>query len=88
MPGESGNVIGLVVAAEVVQQQEGIELGGFPKPEGAPQPYAGALDGGNGLKDLPYGAKRHRGPPLPYLALDAQRKYLSQQVFCQSSEIL
>ena len=63
MPGKTGHVIGRIVAAEIVQQQEGIELRGLSKAEGALQPDARSFDGGFGLKNLLHRAKRHGEPP-------------------------
>ena len=59
MPGKPGQIVGWVVAAEVVQQQEWIELGGLSEAEGALQANACALDGWFGCKHLLHGAKRH-----------------------------
>ena len=59
MPGKSGQIIRRIVAAEVVQQQEWIELRGLSEAEGALQFHACAFDGGFGFKNLLHGAKRH-----------------------------
>jgi hypothetical protein len=85
VPREAGHVIGRVVAAKVVQQQEGIEFGGLAEAEGALQANASAFDGGFGLQDFSYGTKRHGRPPPPYWELDARRKYSLQQVLWPAS---
>src|SRR5712691_8510403 len=51
MPRESGPVVLRVVVAEVVQQEEGIELRGVPEAEGPAQLHAGTFDGGLRLND-------------------------------------
>src|SRR2546425_8729857 len=51
MPGESGEVVLRVVVAEVVQQQERIEIAGVPEAERPAQLYARAFDGGLRLDD-------------------------------------
>jgi hypothetical protein len=58
-PRESGQVVGGVLVAEVVEQEKGIEFGGFAEAEGALELDACALDGGLGCIDLPDGTKRH-----------------------------
>ena len=45
MPRKAGEVVGRAVVAEIVEQQERIELGGFAEAEGAAQLDAGAFDG-------------------------------------------
>ena len=45
MPRKPGEVVVGAVVAEVVEQQEGIEIGGVPEPEPALQPHAGAWGG-------------------------------------------
>jgi hypothetical protein len=52
MPGKSRNVIFRILIAEVVQQQEWIEILGFAEAEGALQLYASTLDCGFRLNDL------------------------------------
>src|SRR5260370_39720327 len=52
VPGESCNVIFRILIAEIIQQQERIEILGFAEAEGALQFYTGALDGGLRLNDL------------------------------------
>ena len=49
MPGEAGQIVGRILVAKVVEQQERIEFGGLAEAEGALQLDAGALDGGFGL---------------------------------------
>jgi hypothetical protein len=57
MPWEPRSVVVRVVVAEIVQQQEWIEILGFAKTEGALQFDAGALDGRFGVNDLLYWAQ-------------------------------
>jgi len=52
MPGKSRNVIFRILIAEVVQQQEWIEILGLAETEGALQLHASALDCGRRLNDL------------------------------------
>ncbi len=59
MPWEAGQIIGRILVAKIVQQQEWIELFGLSKAEGALQLHAGAFDGGRGFKNLLNGTKRH-----------------------------
>ena len=49
MPGKAGQVVGGILVAEVVEQQERIELLGLAEAEGALELDACALDGGFGL---------------------------------------
>ena len=51
MPREPGEVVGGTLVAEIVEQQERIELAGVAEPEGAAQLDAGAFEGGGGLDD-------------------------------------
>src|SRR5580658_3446039 len=46
MPGKTGAIVVRPVVAEIVEQQERIELAGIAEAEGAAKLYAGALDGG------------------------------------------
>src|SRR5579862_4078574 len=46
VPGESRQIIFRVVVTEIIEQQKGIEILGFPKAEGTLQLHAGALDCG------------------------------------------
>ena len=57
MPGESGEVVGGILVAEIVEQEERIELGGFAEAEGALQLDARSLDGGLGFEDLFHGSE-------------------------------
>jgi len=52
MPRKSGDVIGRVVVAKIVEQEKGIEVFRFAEAESALQLYAGAFDGGLRLNDL------------------------------------
>ncbi len=61
VPRESGPVVVRPVAAEVVEQEEGIELRGFAEPERAAQVHARALEGWLGLGELPDGSNSHDG---------------------------
>ena len=65
MPGKAGEVVLRPLVSEVVEQQERIGLGGVAEAEGAPQPDAGAFDGGLRLYDALDGADGHdRRTPL------------------------
>src|ERR1700687_4823923 len=57
MPGKSRNIIFWILIAEVVQQQERIEILGLAEAEGALQLHASALDCGLRLNDLFNGAE-------------------------------
>ena len=59
MPGEAGEVVVGIVVAEIVQQQERIELLGLAEAEGAAQLHAGALHGRLGLDDAFHGTDGH-----------------------------
>jgi hypothetical protein len=61
VPGEAGKIIRRTIVAEVVEQQEGIELGSVAEAEGAVELDAGAFDGGLRLHDLLDGSDRHDG---------------------------
>ena len=52
MPGEAGEIVGRILIAEVVEQQERIELVRFAETEGALEFDAGTFDGGLGLIEL------------------------------------
>src|ERR1019366_406408 len=68
VPGEAGEVVRGVLIAEIIQQEERIELLGFAESEGALELYARSLDSGLGFKNLFDRAKRHDGPHfLPYI---------------------
>ena len=51
MPREPGQIVVRALVAEIVQQQERIELVGIAEPEGAMELDAGAFHGGRGLDD-------------------------------------
>ena len=59
MPGESRQIIGGNVVAEVVEQQERIEIGGVAEPERAAQVYAGSFERRLGLDQTFHGSDRH-----------------------------
>src|SRR5262249_30937404 len=59
MPGEAGAIVVGPVIAEIVEEQERIELVGIAEAEGAPQLDAGALHGGLRLDDALHGPDRH-----------------------------
>ena len=60
--GKAGEVILGPVVAEIVEQQERIELAGVAEPEGAVQLHAGAFHGGRGLDDALDRSNGHGGP--------------------------
>src|SRR5712691_7840455 len=62
VPGESGEIVLRVLVAEIIQQQEGVELAGFAETEGALQLYSCALDGRLGVNDLFDWTERHNVP--------------------------
>ena len=62
MPGKAGEIVVGTVVAEIVEQQERIELAGVAEAEGAAQLDAGAFDGGLGLDDALDGSDGHGGP--------------------------
>ena len=59
VPGEAGEVVRGVLVAEIIQQEERIELLCFAETEGALELNARTLDGGLGFKNLFDRAKRH-----------------------------
>ena len=59
MPGKTGEVIARPVAAEIVKQQEWIDLACFSEADGAPQLHAGALHRRLGLHDAFDWPNRH-----------------------------
>ena len=64
MPREALEVIAGHVVAEIIQQQERIDVGRFAEAEGAPQVDPGAFHRGRGRDVLLDGANRHaRRPP-------------------------
>ena len=62
MPGKAGAILVGTVVAEIVEQQERIELGGVAEAEGAAQMDAGALDRGLGGDDALDRSDGHGGP--------------------------
>ena len=60
MPGKSGPIVLRPIVAEVVEQEEGIELARLPEAEGAPQLHARAFDRGFGFDDALHGPNGHR----------------------------
>ncbi len=56
VPGEAGDVVGGTLVAEIVQQQERVELLGLAETEGALELDARAFHGGDGFDGLFYGA--------------------------------
>ncbi len=59
VPGESlEEVLGALVA-EVVEQEEGVELLGLPEPEGATKLHSGAFQRGRGFDDSLHRSDRH-----------------------------
>ncbi len=63
MPGKAAQVVVGHVVAEVVEEQERIDVFGLAKAEGATQMDTGTLERGRGLDVGPDGTKRH-GPSL------------------------
>ena len=64
MPGKAGLVLVGIVVAEIVEQQERVELLGVAEAEGAAQMHAGAFHGGLGLDDLLDGTNGHDSLPF------------------------
>ena len=62
MPGESGEVVFGNVVAEIVEQEEGVEVGGAAEAESATQVDSGAFEGGLGFDEALYGTDGHGGP--------------------------
>src|SRR5229473_8303126 len=60
MPGKSGAIVLRTIVAEVVEQEERIELARLPEAEGAPQLHARAFDRGLGFDDALHGPNGHR----------------------------
>ena len=52
VPGEAGEVVGGDVVAEIVEQEEGVEIGGVAEAERAAEVDAGAFHGGLGFDDF------------------------------------
>jgi hypothetical protein len=63
MPRKAGKIIAGVVVAEVVEQQERIELGGVAESERALKLDAGAFNGRGGVQQLLDGTDGHVGSP-------------------------
>src|SRR5581483_11933698 len=91
MPREAGEVIGRILVAKVIEQEERVELLGFTEAEGALKLNSCALDGGLGFVDFFDRAKRHGiEPPLAApqaaaslfltTALDSRARYSLQQL--------
>ena len=59
MPGEAGEVVVGDVVAEIVEEEEGIEVGGVAEAEGAAEVDAGAFEGGLGFDESLYGSNGH-----------------------------
>ena len=59
MPRKAGEIVARVVVAEVVEEQERIELRGVAEAERALQLDAGAFDGGLRVNDFPNRTNRH-----------------------------
>ena len=66
--GKPGEVVVGAVVAEIVEQQERIELVGVAEPEGALQLDAGAFHGGGGLDDALDGSNGHVARPCTGIA--------------------
>ena len=71
MPGKAGQVIVRNIVAEIVEQQERIEIGCVAKTECAPEMNARAFQGGFGFDELLDGSNGHTG--LLILCRDALR---------------
>jgi hypothetical protein len=63
MPGKTGAVIVGPVIAEIVEQQEGVELAGISETKGTAQLYACALDCGRRLNYASNGPDGHLALP-------------------------
>ncbi len=61
VPGESGEVVFGDVVAEVVEEEEGIELGGVAETEGAAEMHSGTFRGGLAADQALYGSNGHEG---------------------------
>src|SRR5262245_17178465 len=61
MPGKSGAIVFRTIVAEVVEQEERIELARIPEAEGAAQLHARAFNRGLGLDDALHGSNGHDG---------------------------
>jgi hypothetical protein len=56
MPGESGKVIFRNIIAEVIEEEERVEIRGSPEPERAAKVHARSLQRWLGLNDSSYGS--------------------------------
>ena len=63
MPGKAGAIIVGTIIAEIIEQQEGIELAGLAEAEGAMQLHAGTFHGGLGLHNPFDGSDGHDNAP-------------------------
>ena len=63
MPGKAGEIVLWDVIAEVVEQQEWVEVGGVAKAEGAAKMHSSAFERGLGLNEPLDGSDRHGKPP-------------------------
>ena len=79
MPGEAGEVVLGDVVAEVVEQEERIEVGGVAEAEGAAEMDAGAFEGGLGF-DKPLDGSNGHGASLVCRAFDAVGRRLDAAV--------
>jgi hypothetical protein len=59
VPGESGEIVFGDVIAEVVEEEEGVEVAGGSEAEGAAEVDSGAFEGGLGLDYAFYWANGH-----------------------------
>ena len=59
VPGEAGEVVVGDVVAEVVEEEEGVEVGGVAEAEGAAEVDAGAFEGGFGFDEAVDGSDGH-----------------------------
>ena len=71
MPGEAGEVVVRIVVAEIVQEQEGIEVAGVAEAEGPPEADSGAFDGGFGLAETLDGTDGHGSLLVPLQGITA-----------------
>ena len=74
MPRKAGKIVAGVVVAEVVEQQERIELGGVAESERALQLDAGAFNGRGGVQHSLDGSDRHVTSPDSVPLYDAARR--------------
>ena len=76
VPGEPGHIVARAVAAEIVEQQEGVRLRRVLEPEGAVQMDARALDMGLRAAGLDHGTDGHGMSP------DCVAREMGQQSPC------